>query len=317
MRPRPLSGHFWTLAGYFRNEYRSPPPPASRPFELAVRDARLGELRLSGRLGEGGGDHLVVVLHGIAGSCESGYAVRAAWAAEGAGWSCLRLNMRGADRSGQDLFHAGLTDDLHAVLGCPALRRYRSLHVLGFSLGGHVALRAATQEVDPRLRSVAAVCSPLDLSACASAFDRPASWAYRWRILAELSRRYEGVAARRPVPVEPDKVRRARTLREFDGLTVAPRFGFADAEDYYRRMSVGPVLHELRVPSLLVAGVSDPLVPLATLAPFVGAPPAALTVRYVEPGGHVGFPAATDLGVDAPPGLESQAIAWLASRSQA
>ncbi len=310
LRPRGLSGHFWTLAGYFRSRFERSRPPSSRPFELRVLDPRMGRLRLTGRL-SGGGDSLVVVLHGIAGNCDSGYAVRAALAAERAGWSCLRLNMRGADSSGEDLFHAGLTDDLHSVLACAELARYRTLHVLGFSLGGHVALRAATQPVDPRLRSVAAVCSPLDLSACATAFDRPVSWAYRWRILAELSRRYEGVAARRPVPVEPRRVHRARTLREFDGLTVAPRFGFADAEDYYRRMSVGPVLARLGVPSLLVVGVSDPLVPLATLAPFVRAPPPALTIRYLDPGGHVGFPGGVDLGVEAPPGLESQAIAWL------
>src|SRR5688572_33453680 len=39
--------------------------------------------------------------------------------------------------------------------------------------------------------------------------------------------------------------RRARTLRELDRLTVVPRFGFADPEDYYRRASVGPLLADL------------------------------------------------------------------------
>lgn len=270
-------------------------------------------MRLTGRLSDGRGDSLVVVLHGIAGDCDSGYAVRTARAAERAGMACLRLNARGSDGSGEDLFHAGLTDDVHSVLGCAELAHYRSRHLLGFSLGGHVALRAATEEIDPRTRSVAAVCSPLDLSACASAFDRPVSWVYRRRILARLAHLYERVSARRPLAHAPQTIHRVRSLREFDGLTVAPRFGFEDAEDYYRRMSVGPVLDRLRVPSLVVAGVSDPLVPLATLTPFADGASEALTIRFVEPGGHVGFPAGAGLGLEAPPGLESQAVAWLSA----
>ena len=318
VQPQPFAGHFWTVAGYLRDRVRAPMAPPSRRFEHRVRDPRTGELLLTGRLSASGDDRLLIVLHGIAGGCESGYAVRAARAAEAAGMSCLRLNLRGADRSGQDFFHAGLTDDLHAVLTSPALAGYRSLHVLGYSLGGHVALRAATQATEPRLESVAAICAPLDLSACASAFDRPASWGYRRRILAELCRTYELVIARRAALGAPeigltavDRVRRARSLREFDGLTVVPRFGFRDAEDYYRSMSVGPVLDRLKVRALLVAGASDPLVPIATLMPYLQTTPSRLSFRLLGRGGHVGFPSETTLGLDAPPGVEAQAIAWL------
>ncbi len=324
VQPQPLAGHFWTLAGYLRDRVRAPRPPASTPFEECVHDPRVGELRLTGRLSAAGGERLLVVLHGIAGSCESGYVVRAAMAAERAGLSSLRLNLRGADRSGEDFFHAGLTDDLHAVLASPTLARYRSIHVLGYSLGGHVALRAATQSTEPRLESVAAICSPLDLSGCASAFDRPASWGYRRRILAELGRTYELVLDRRLAVGAPDigltplrRVRRARSLREFDGLTVVPRFGFRDAEDYYRSMSVGPVLDRLRVRSLLVVGASDPLVPFATLMPFLQTTPEMLSVALLGRGGHVGFPAQTTLGLDAPVGVEAQAIAWLSDPGEA
>jgi hypothetical protein len=39
---------------------------------------------------------------------------------------------------------------------------------------------------------------------------------------------------------------------------------------------------------------------------------AGLDVRWVERGGHVGFPNDFHLGEAAPPGLESQVLAWLA-----
>jgi predicted alpha/beta-fold hydrolase len=310
-RPRLAAGHFWTLASYLRNFVRRPEPPPSRAWQLAVEDPEVGEIRLSGRFSERPGGRLVVVIHGIAGCSESAYAVRIAAAANAAGFSCLRLNMRGADRSGEDFFHAGLTSDLHAVLGSFEPARFDSLYVVGFSLGGHVALRAATQEVDPRLVSVAAVCAPLDLGACADAFDRPSCWPYRRRVLAELSSMVEAVASRRPVAVPPERVREARSLREFDGLTVAPRFGFADAEDYYRQMSVGPVLGGLRVPALLVTSFSDPLVPISTMTPYLSAPPPILDVRLQDAGGHVGFPPGMRLLESGAPGLESQLVEWL------
>lgn len=314
LRPRPAIGHFWTLASYLRNFVSPPQPPASSEWRLTVSDPEVGDVRLSGRLTRVEGDRLVVALHGIAGCSESAYSVGVADAAARAGVSCLRLNMRGADRTGEDLFHAGLTSDLHAALASPELREFASLSVIGFSLGGHVALKAATESSDPRLTSVAAICSPLDLGACADAFDRPGCWPYRRRILGELAGLYERVARRRAVAVAPERVRRARSLREFDGLTVAPRFGFADAEDYYRRMSVGPVLDRLRVPALLVVGVSDPLVPLGTMTRFLTPLPPLLDVRYRPNGGHVGFPAGMRLENVGPPGLEAQAIAWLSGR---
>lgn len=311
---RPALGHFWTLASYLRNFVRPPQPPKSRDWWLGVGDSEFGEVRLSGRLSRVEGDRLVVVLHGIAGCSESAYSVRVAEAAVAAGVSCLRLNMRGADRSGEDLFHAGLTTDIHAAFASRELESFATLHLVGFSLGGHVALRAATQETDPRLASVAAICAPLDLGTCADAFDRASCWPYRRRILGELAELYGLVAERRPVAVSPERIRQVRSLREFDGLAVAPRFGFAGAEDYYRQMSVGPVLDRLKTPALLVVGVSDPLVPIDTVTPFLSPPPPLVDVRYLDHGGHVGFAPGTRLFEQGRPGIEAQAIAWLLRR---
>ena len=94
---------------------------------------------------------------------ESRYARVGAGEALAAGMSCLRLNLRGADLEGEDFYHAGLTADLHAALADPALERYERVHLLGYSLGGHVVLRWATESGDARVRSVAAICPPLDL----------------------------------------------------------------------------------------------------------------------------------------------------------
>jgi predicted alpha/beta-fold hydrolase len=307
-----LRGHFWTVAPHIIQRLRRDAGPEAQPWTTTLEDATVGSVRLTGLFHEPGGARaLLLVVHGLGGSASSHYAVRAARAAEAAGLACLRLSLRGADVSGEDFYNAGLIEDLRAAVESPEPRRYESLLILGFSLGGHLALRYAVEQPDPRVRAVAAVCAPLDLKLSQEAIDRPGLVLYRHYLLANLRRVMAAVEARRPLPVPLSALRTVRTLREWDRQTVVPRFGFASPEDYYTRMSVGPHLARLRMPALLVAAESDPMVPLATLRPSLAADPANLTVQWASRGGHVGFPPGLDLGFAAPPGLERQLLAWL------
>ncbi|MEM7585497.1 MAG: alpha/beta fold hydrolase [Acidobacteriota bacterium] len=149
--------------------------PAFQAWSVDAPDPRLGQVRLTGALTEVPGSRkLVVLVHGLGGSCDSSYMLRAASLAEQLGVSALRLNLRGADRQGADLYHAGLSRDLDAVLSSPAFRGIEEVLLLGFSLGGHISLRYALADHDPRLRAVAAACTPRDLDCSVTAVDGPA-----------------------------------------------------------------------------------------------------------------------------------------------
>ena len=156
---------------------------------------------------------------------------------------------------------------------------------------------------------MAAVCAPLDLRLAQRSFDHWKVWPYRAYVLGRLKRTYAALARNAVLPTPVEVVGRARTLRELDRLTVVPRFGFADPEDYYRRASVGPLLADLAVPSLLVACPGDPMVSSAAIRDAGPASP-RLDVRWVR-GGHVFFPPGLLLGEAGPPGLEAQLAAWL------
>ena len=65
--------------------------------------------------------------------------------------------------------------------------------------------------------AIAAVCPPLDLAEAARALDAPERALYRRHIFAGLD-----AAARRLLPVPPSEVRRARSLRERDEITIIP-----------------------------------------------------------------------------------------------
>lgn len=307
-----LRGHFWTIAPRLRHGFRPLPMPESRPWETVVMDAVTGRVPVTGRLREvPGSDELLVVVHGLGGSIDSHYMPRAAIAAEAAGLSCLRVNLRGCDRKSGDFYHAGLTADIHAALASEELQRYRRLYLLGYSLGGHVVLRLGTEEADPRLAAVAAVCSPLDLSLSQREIDAPSRWIYRRYLMRNLLQVYTAVAALRPVPLSVEEAARLRTIREWDHRVVAPRYGFTDADDYYRQASVAPRLPELRVPALLLSSETDPMVPPSAVRASLNGPIARLEVRWLSGGGHVAFPRGLDTGLGSGSGVDAQIIGWL------
>ncbi|MCB1009542.1 MAG: alpha/beta fold hydrolase, partial [Acidobacteria bacterium] len=200
---------------------------------------------------------------------------------------------------------------LPSVLAAPPFDRAERIAVVGFSLGGHVALRFATESDDPRFAGVVSICAPLDLDRGATALDTSPWRIYRWYLLEGLNEAYAEVAARHPLPVSVGRVRRARTIREWDGLAVAPRFGFASAEDYYARASVAPRLARLARPALLLWSTGDPMVPYSTVEPFLGNLPGEARVVVTPRGGHVGFPRELDLGLGGERGLQGQVAAWL------
>jgi predicted alpha/beta-fold hydrolase len=286
-----------------------------QPWRGSVFDSERGPVPLGGWYSEGARRDVVVVLvHGLGGSAESPYLSATAAACQATGLATLRLGLRGSDGKAGDFYHAGLTADVSAALAAPELAPYERVVLIGFSLGGHVALRYATEPHEARLAAVAAVCAPLELQPAQRWFDRasPAAWPYRVYILERLKRLYAEIATHGPVPTPVERVRRVRTLRDWDRLAVVPRFGFASPEDYYARASVGPRLRQLSVPAMLVACPSDPMVPEASIASAAAAAGAALDLRWVRRGGHVAFPADLDLGFGDVRGLAGQLASWAA-----
>ncbi len=307
-----LAGHWWTIQPVVTHALDPRPGPAATLWTTTLEDERLGQVTLRGLLDDGQSSRtLVMLVHGLGGNTDSPYMVAAARAAHSAGFDCMRLNLRGAGLDGEDFYHAGLWSDLHVALSSPELSGYERVLLLGFSLGGHVALRYATESVDPRVTAVAAVCSPLDLERAAQEIDQPERWLYRRHVLSSLKQSYAAVARRRAVYMPLERARRIRRIVEWDELVVAPRHGFSSAHDYYRKASVAPVLERIDVPALLVAAEHDPMVLERTLRPALERPTGRLEVRWVERGGHVGFPGDFDLGERAPRGMAQQIIAWL------
>jgi predicted alpha/beta-fold hydrolase len=308
-----VHGHYWTVRPVVAHRLRPLPPPPCEPFRLCRLDAGGYELPTTGLLTRADPRRLLILVHGLGGSAESLYLRRAARAAYGRGLSVLRVNLRGADGSGCDFFHAGLTEDLHHLLGCQELAGFDTIFIHGFSVGGHVVLKLATENLDPRVAAVAALCSPLDLDATVEDFDGPWAWAYRKHVFRGLLAHYEAVSRHRPVPTPLETLRKVKSLRQMDSLTVVPRFGFGTAENYYATVSVGPRLGQLKRPALLVATEADPMVTARSVRSGLAAATLnhRLEVVWSEQGGHVGFPDGVNLGLGFSGPIDDQIHGWL------
>jgi predicted alpha/beta-fold hydrolase len=264
-----------------------------------------------------------VVIHGVAGSSASRYVVRAAVSLYRAGWHAIRLDLRGAGDSAPDapaLYHAGLTEDPRVAVEYVAARaQVQGVAIVGFSLGGHVALRLVGELGDEHpaaLRAVVAISAPVDLVAVTRAFERLRSLPYHLYVLRNLVRQ-----ARRFAFAHPDRARfdtralgRLPTIRAYDTAVIAPMHGFASAEDYYARASAGPLLARIRVPTLLVHAEDDPLVPPETVRPWLADAPDALHQAWTARGGHVGWFAGLDQSSWVDTWAMTQARAFLSGR---
>ena len=312
-----LLGHYHTIAPVVRHTLRPRRVSSSIAFQHIIDDPKVGPVRLSGRLHDAASDTLLIVVHGLGGDVQSHYVLDAAAAGESAGLAVLRIHLRGADQTGEDLYHAGMSHDIHAILSSPSLWSYKRILMVGYSLGGHIVLRSATEsQLDPRVVAVAAVCPPVDLRRGVEAIDDPARFVYRRHVLESIKNVYASVARKRKMHLPLAEVRRISSIREWDEKVIAPRFGFRGADHYYAESSVCSRLDQLVVPALLVAARHDPMVPETTVAPALETPASNLDVRWLDRGGHVGFPADIDLGDSQPGQLEPQVVTWLVRQAK-
>ncbi|MFT7617673.1 MAG: putative alpha/beta-fold hydrolase [Planctomycetota bacterium] len=313
-----LSGHIWTVVPRLIGNM-SVGMPQGTPWNLTYQADDGSDVLIAGRfLGSEKAKSLVILLHGLGGSSASPYCRNAMSHLETDDIAILSLAMRGSDRSGQDFYHCGLTDDLHALVKDPWAEQFDKIYILGFSVGGHVALKFATEEGAEAVSGVAGICCPLDLKACSDWMDGVGRNFYRRHVLKGLKEIYTLVAeSGKPVPTPVEKVQAIDSFREWDEFTVVPRYGFDSVEHYYESQSVSGHLSKLRIPSLLIVAENDPMVPAWTIRPALEDAAPCLDVHWVERGGHLGFPRKLNLGFgsDKDLGLTRQIFAWFRSQS--
>lgn len=239
---------------------------------------------------------LLVLFHGLEGSSQSHYAQAFASVVHALGWAMVVPHFRGC---GGELnwaaraYHSGDHEEVAWILSQCRQHHAGPMYVVGVSLGGNAMLRWAIEQgqmAAQMVQAVAAVCSPIDLTASGHAIGRGFNrWVYTRMFLNSMKPRALRKLQQFPGLFDGEALRRATDLYAFDNVFTAPLHGFKNTDDYWRRASAKPGLANIRLPALVLNAKNDPFIPAGCL-PTQQEVGAWVRLWQPEQGGHVGFP---------------------------
>jgi predicted alpha/beta-fold hydrolase len=210
-------------------------------------------------------------------------------------WRGAVVNFRGCSGEPNRLpraYHSGDWQEVDWILARLAAGSAGTpLYAAGVSLGGNALLKWLGERGEAATGIVAraaAVSAPLDLMAAGEALGRSFPLVYAKHFLATLKKGAAAKHARFPGIFDVERMRRSRTLREFDDVVTAPLHGFRDTDDYWTRASSKPLLGNIAVPTLVLNARDDPFLPERAL-PSANEVSRAVTIEFPMSGGHVAF----------------------------
>ena len=235
------------------------------------------------------------MVHGLEGSSDAGYLRSMSQLALEAGYAVHRQNMRscgGTESECTTMYHAGLTSDTLFILRRLQIAGSTPRFLVGYSLGGNVALKLAGElgrNACSLLDGVCAVSTPIDLAACVRQMSRLQNRIYEWRFLSRLKQRIRRRVERIPGTCSPKVLEEVGSVYEFDDKITAQFFNFGSADNYYETQSSKNFLRSISVPTLIVQAKDDPLIPFRIFhnPELVGN--SNIRLFAVEHGGHLGF----------------------------
>ena len=286
------SAPWWLPGGHLQSIWPSLRPPPRVSMQRSRWTAPDGDFVDVDFGGDPMAERLLVLFHGLEGGSNSHYARALAGYAESHGWRVAIPHFRGCSGEPNRLpraYHSGDSEEIDWVLQ----RFNRPVFAAGVSLGGNALLKWLGERGDAArdvVQRAAAVSAPLNVAASGETLDRGLNRLFYVRhFLATLKPKSLAKLARFPGIYDAQRVRAARTFREFDGLVTAPLHGFRDTDDYWTRASSAPWLEGIRVPTLLINARNDPFLPERELEAAARKAAPSLVLEFPRSGGHCGF----------------------------
>jgi predicted alpha/beta-fold hydrolase len=280
---------------FFRNNQ---PPSTLRRERLSTPDNDFLDIDYCGE----GRLPIVILLHGLTGSSNSGYINGLQHTLAKLGLRTVALNFRGCSGESNRLarcYHSGETEDIHFLYQTLREREPETpMAAIGFSLGGNVLLKWLGEQGNRLdLFAAIAVSVPLVLSICASKLDSGFSKIYRKNLLNEL-KQYVRLKLQHletlGIEAEAEKIKQLGDLAginsfwQYDDAVVAKLHGYRDVHDYYQQSSSRQFLKSITVPTLVIQAADDPFMTLEVLPEEHELSP-TVHLEIAKSGGHVGF----------------------------
>lgn len=256
---------------------------------------------------------LIIALHGLSGGSYESYirAVLSQITTEQYGFDAMVLNARGCANhtlTSPQLFNGIWTNDLRYLINEHIRPNWpnKRIYLMGFSLGGAILSNYLGQEGDdvyPMIKGAAVLGTPWDFldssiqlreSIIGHNVYSPAMCQNLVRLLDDHAE--DSIFKKHPQVIEylnrPADFKLQR-LKDFDDFFTSRQFGFNNADAYYRCASPSQRVHKIRVPTVIISSMDDPITGYRTL-PYseVKINPYTFLVTTTI-GGHLGWFKAT------------------------
>ncbi len=238
---------------------------------------------------------LAILLHGLEGDAQRHYIIGSAKRMNQSGFDVCAVNFRGCSGEPNRLYpsyHSGATHDLEAVLHHVLdLGTYKEMYILGYSLGGNLALKYLGEgnRIPEQLKAVVGVSVPCDLKDACEQLLQPKNVLYAQRFKRHLLEKLREKQQRFPERIGIKQIDAVVTLKDFDDTYTAPAHGFKDAMDYYAQCSCKQFLSQITIPALILNAKNDSFLGEACYPIQEARANPMVYLEMPDFGGHVGF----------------------------
>lgn len=239
---------------------------------------------------------LLIITHGLEGDSKRQYVKGMARLFTASGIDVLGWNCRSCSGELNRLlrfYHHGDAGDLRLVIKHAIEQHgYEEIILAGFSMGGSLSLRAVCEfpeEVPHQVKKVVAFSVPCSLRSSVDALALPGNKMYQQRFLRKLGKKIAAKEKLFPGQISTEGYKAITHFTAFDNRYTAPLHGYKDADDFYERASVKPMLKNIRIPALIVQALNDPFLGEACFPYEEAESHPLLYLETPAEGGHCGF----------------------------
>ncbi|UZE94580.1 YheT family hydrolase [Alkalimarinus alittae] len=236
---------------------------------------------------------LIILIHGWEGSAESTYLLSTASSLYNKGYSILRLHLRDHGPSGylnEDLFHAARLDEISGAIKNISNRyAYTDYALVGFSLGGNIALRISqrVKEEQLKLASITAI-SPVISPADTMKALNDGLTIYKQYFTKKWKRALKSKQNHFPDKYDFSHLITQQNLSKMTDQLVDKHTPYSTTEDYFSQYTLNPAdFTDLSVKTFIIMAEDDPVIPNQSFCHFESNN--NLKIFSFVNGGHCGF----------------------------
>jgi uncharacterized protein len=238
-------------------------------------------------------DSLVIITHGLLGDSQRHYVKGTVKQFNQNGWDALAWNHRGMSGEPnllEKMTTHGSTMELSEIIEFVISKYvYSNIVLVGWSKGGNISLKYTGEmgnKIPIQIKAVVGVSVPTDIFGSVQVMGETSFYANRFK------KKISAFLETKKHLIEPQKFAefaKYTKLSDFTEWYIAPLHGFKNGKDYYQKSSAIDYLPNIKVPSLILNALNDPILSM-TCSPFQLAKNAEfIYLETPSSGGHCAF----------------------------